>query len=93
MQHRLSLEEMLQLIADGAARVLTVPRVSVRLLDTSRAQLVAVARAGAPFHDKPVQFGSRSTGSRLGSPAPKPIRGSHSATGCPAPSARSWGSR
>lgn len=56
MQRRLSLEEMLQLIADGAGRVLGVPRVSVRLLDTGRAQLVAVARAGAPFHDKPVQF-------------------------------------
>lgn len=56
MQHRLSLEQMLQLIADGAARVLAVPRVSVRLLDASQAQLVAVARAGAPFHDKPVQF-------------------------------------
>ena len=53
---RRSLEELLQLVADGAAEVLEVERISVRLLDAGRTMLLASARAGAPLHEGPVGF-------------------------------------
>ena len=48
-----SLEELLQRIADCAARLVGSPRASVRLLDTRRERLVAVCRAGEPLHSDP----------------------------------------
>ncbi|MBK9035094.1 MAG: sensor domain-containing diguanylate cyclase [Myxococcales bacterium] len=56
IQARHSLEELLQLVADGAAEVLEVKRISVRLLDASRSLLLASARAGEPLHEAPVGF-------------------------------------
>lgn len=53
---RRSLDELLQLIAERTAAILGVARVSVRLLDPSRRHLIAVARAGQPLHEKPVDF-------------------------------------
>jgi diguanylate cyclase (GGDEF)-like protein len=50
---RLSLEEILQTVADGAARLLAAPRTSLRLLDPTRTRLIAVCRAGAPLHRDP----------------------------------------
>jgi diguanylate cyclase (GGDEF)-like protein len=55
-QTRLSLEESLQRIADRSAVLLEVDRVSVRLLDHDRSELVAVARSGAPMHAAPARF-------------------------------------
>ncbi|MBI4957459.1 MAG: sensor domain-containing diguanylate cyclase [Myxococcales bacterium] len=49
---RLSLEELLGLVADHAALMLGVERASVRLLDPTSTRLIAVARAGMPLHDK-----------------------------------------
>jgi len=48
-----SLEDLLQRVADCAARLSGSPRASVRLLDTRRERLVAVCRAGEPLHDDP----------------------------------------
>lgn len=56
MSTRHALEELLLLVADGAARVLGVARVSVRLLDPSHTQLLAMARSGEPLHDHPPEF-------------------------------------
>jgi uncharacterized protein YigA (DUF484 family) len=53
MSTRHSLEELLRLVADGAARVLGVERVSVRLLDPTHTQLLAMARSGEPLHTQP----------------------------------------
>jgi diguanylate cyclase (GGDEF)-like protein len=53
---RRSLDELLQLIADRSAAILGVSRVSVRLLDPARSRLIAVARAGQPLHERPVEF-------------------------------------
>jgi len=53
LQDRLSLDVMLQRIADGTARLLDTPRVSVRLFDPNRTHLVAVCRPGAPEHLNP----------------------------------------
>jgi diguanylate cyclase (GGDEF)-like protein len=47
---RLPLETLLGRIVDGAAELLDVRRVSVRLLDPTRTRLIAVARSGAPMH-------------------------------------------
>ncbi len=49
-----SLNELLQLIVDRAATLLDCPRVSIRLLDPSATQLLAVCRAGLPLHRNPV---------------------------------------
>jgi diguanylate cyclase (GGDEF)-like protein len=56
MSTRHSLEELLRLVADGAARVLGVERVSVRLLDPTHTQLLAMARSGEPLHTQPPEF-------------------------------------
>lgn len=56
LTQRLSFEETLQEIAAGAASVLAVERVSVRLFDSEGSRLIAVARAGRPLHDKPQPF-------------------------------------
>lgn len=49
--HRpMELDEMLQLIADRTASLVSSPLVSVRLLDASRARLVATCRTGASLH-------------------------------------------
>ena len=50
------LERLLQLIADSTAEIIGTRRASVRLLDPSRMSLMAVARAGEPLHDRPVEF-------------------------------------
>jgi diguanylate cyclase (GGDEF)-like protein len=57
LQDRLTLEEMLQQIADTAAALLATPRVSVRLLDPTRTRLLVTCRAGSPIHhDAQVAF-------------------------------------
>lgn len=56
LTERLSFEQTLQEIARGAARVLEVERASVRLFDGERTQLIAVARAGRPLHEKAQPF-------------------------------------
>ncbi len=53
LQDRLSLDDMLQRIVEGAARLLDTQRVSVRLLDPTRTRLLATCRAGAPLHLNP----------------------------------------
>ena len=45
-----SLEEMLQRVTDGAAALLGVSQVSLRVLDACRARLLVAARTGAPLH-------------------------------------------
>jgi len=45
-----SLEAMLQQVTDGAAALLGVPRVSLRLLDESRTRLLVAARTGTALH-------------------------------------------
>jgi diguanylate cyclase (GGDEF)-like protein len=47
-----SLEAMLQAVTDGAAALLGVSRVSLRLLDESRTRLLVVARTGQPLHGR-----------------------------------------
>jgi diguanylate cyclase (GGDEF)-like protein len=47
-----SLEEMLQVVTDGAAALLGVGRVSLRLLDESRSHLLVVARTGPALHER-----------------------------------------
>ncbi|MBI5497288.1 MAG: sensor domain-containing diguanylate cyclase [Deltaproteobacteria bacterium] len=51
LQQPLTLEQMLQAIADTAARVLGVERASVRLLDPTGQKLIATVRAGEPLHE------------------------------------------
>jgi diguanylate cyclase (GGDEF)-like protein len=53
LQDHLSLDEMLQAIADCASALLGTGRVSVRLLDPTRMRLLATCRAGAPLHLNP----------------------------------------
>jgi diguanylate cyclase (GGDEF)-like protein len=53
LQDRLSLDDMLQKIVEGAARLLDSKRVSVRLLDPTRTRLLATCRAGASMHLNP----------------------------------------
>jgi diguanylate cyclase (GGDEF)-like protein len=50
LQAPLSLEQVLQLVADTSARLVGTSRASVRLMDASRARLMAVVRAGEPVH-------------------------------------------
>jgi EAL domain-containing protein (putative c-di-GMP-specific phosphodiesterase class I)/putative methionine-R-sulfoxide reductase with GAF domain len=45
-----SLEAMLQQVTDGAAALLGVSRVSLRLLDEGRSRLLVAARTGEPLH-------------------------------------------
>jgi diguanylate cyclase (GGDEF)-like protein len=54
LQELQTLEAQLQLLVDGAARILAVPRTGVRLLDPARRRLLAVARSGMPLHRTPV---------------------------------------
>src|SRR5205823_11520982 len=49
-------EALMQMIADGTAEIVGARRASVRLLDSGRSQLIAVARAGQPLHDQPVEL-------------------------------------
>lgn len=51
-----SLEDMLYALADAVAAVLGVERVTVRLLDETRARLLVAARAGQPIHTSEVSF-------------------------------------
>lgn len=53
---RLSFEETLSEVAAYGSLILGVTRVSLRLLDASRTQLIAVTRAGQPLHDQPLPF-------------------------------------
>ncbi|MFW5921441.1 MAG: EAL domain-containing protein, partial [Polyangiales bacterium] len=52
LQASLSLEGLLQLIADTTAQLLDIERASIRLVD-DEARLVAVCRSGEPLHDNP----------------------------------------
>ena len=47
-----TLEEKLQRVTDGAAALLGVPRVTLRLLDEGRARLLVAARTGASLHGR-----------------------------------------
>ncbi len=49
----LTLEELLQSAVDATAKVLDVPRASIRLLDADGTSLLAVCRAGEPIHSNP----------------------------------------
>lgn len=51
-----SLEDMLYALADATAAVLGIERVTVRLLDETRARLLVAARAGKPIHVTEVSF-------------------------------------
>lgn len=51
-----SLEDMLYALADAAAGLLGVEKVTVRLLDETRARLLTAARAGRPAHASEVSF-------------------------------------
>jgi diguanylate cyclase (GGDEF)-like protein len=48
------LDRQLQLLVDKTAEILKVPRAGVRLLDSTRGRLLAVARAGEPLHRLPL---------------------------------------
>lgn len=50
---RLTLDQILQNVTDGAARLLGAPRASLRLLNPGRTRLVAVCRSGTPLHQDP----------------------------------------
>lgn len=56
VQQRRTLDELLQVIVDRTASILGVPRVSIRLFDPSHTNLVAVCRAGEPFHLEEAEF-------------------------------------
>jgi len=56
LTRRLSFEQTLQEVVTHGARLLGVPRVSLRLLDASRTSLIAVTRAGEPLHERPQAF-------------------------------------
>lgn len=51
-----SLEDMLYALADATASLLGIDRVTVRLLDETRARLLVAARAGKPIHVTEVSF-------------------------------------
>ena len=51
-----TLEDMLYALADAVAGLLEVERVTVRLLDETRARLLTAARAGKPIHGSEVSF-------------------------------------
>src|SRR5687768_11357047 len=50
LQKSHTLEESLRLVAHGAAELLGVDNVTVRLLDATRARLLLGCRAGVPVH-------------------------------------------
>jgi diguanylate cyclase (GGDEF)-like protein len=50
LQRQPTLDGVLQRLVDGAAALLTIDHVSIRLLDASRTLLLTSARAGDPFH-------------------------------------------
>lgn len=50
LQRQPTLDGVLQRLVDGAAQLLDVEHVSIRLLDASRTLLLTSARAGDPFH-------------------------------------------
>ena len=56
VQRRRSLEDLLQLVVDRTAELLSVEHVSLRLLDPTRAILVATCRTGRPVDTKPQSF-------------------------------------
>lgn len=56
LQRASTLESMMSTLAERVAAILAVPRVSVRLLDETRTRLLTSARAGAPLHDRPLDF-------------------------------------
>jgi diguanylate cyclase (GGDEF)-like protein len=51
-----TLEDMLYAVTDATAHVLGVERVTLRLLDETRARLLLAARSGAPIHAGEVSF-------------------------------------
>lgn len=51
-----SLEDMLHALADTVSTLLSVERVTVRLLDETRERLLVAARAGRPIHAGEVSF-------------------------------------
>jgi diguanylate cyclase (GGDEF)-like protein len=50
LQRQPTLDGVLQHLVDGAAALLSIEHVSIRLLDSSRTLLLTGARAGDPFH-------------------------------------------
>jgi len=50
LQRQPTLDGVLQRLVDGAAELLDVDHISIRLLDASRTLLLTSARAGDPFH-------------------------------------------
>jgi diguanylate cyclase (GGDEF)-like protein len=50
LQRQPTLDTVLQRLVDGAAQLLDIEHVSIRLLDASRTLLLTSARAGDPFH-------------------------------------------
>jgi diguanylate cyclase (GGDEF)-like protein len=56
VQHRRSLEDLLQAVVDHTAKILAAEHGSIRLLNPSRTHLVAVCRTGTPLHLEPVDF-------------------------------------
>ncbi|MCA9609277.1 MAG: sensor domain-containing diguanylate cyclase [Myxococcales bacterium] len=53
---RPSLEDTMTEIAAAASAILGVERASLRLLDPDREEILAVARAGRPLHERPQPF-------------------------------------
>jgi diguanylate cyclase (GGDEF)-like protein len=60
LRRPLAMEDLLQLIVDGAARALGATRASLRILDPTATRLVALCRSGEPLHLDP------ETGFRVG---------------------------
>lgn len=54
LRQRQTLEDILQVVVERSAELLETSRVSARLLDASRTQLLAIARAGSPLHLSPM---------------------------------------
>ena len=54
LQCRHSLEEVLRLVVDRAAKLLGVRQASIRLLDASRTRLLVGCRSGASVHENPL---------------------------------------
>jgi diguanylate cyclase (GGDEF)-like protein len=51
--YRLTLDELLRLVTDGAAELTGATRTSCRLLNPSRTKLIAASRTGSPLHQDP----------------------------------------
>ncbi len=56
VQRRRSLEDLLQVVVERTAGILTAEHASIRLLNPSRTVLVAVARTGEPLHLESTEF-------------------------------------